>query len=634
MELKQHKKARKAAEIKNLNLVLCGLENVNLNGRGDTFVIFGDWVSEQKYKNNLKDTKLFPFDFDVSEIQTRAEILTQDKQVQKLYLKLLKTLSQSLNSAHNESFSVKQWEIIIGYWLRHYLDALMVRWILCKKVLQLKVNNIFLFETFNENIFPLPATRDDFARFCNSSQRWNQLIISRITENIIDQSCSDLYPPKVYIQPGPLKFSNGFKQEMVFTRWIHRAKNFSKSIIESLCRLLPASILVYSPNLTIYQIILLAFKLKRIPFIYFLRDSSKVSGVYSSSSDVHRGNSIGMASQENISSNLLRTKLQKMLVSKDSFSKLVSELLPVSLPRCYLEDWSKYRQSLKCLNLPKNIEKIYVGSGIITDEILRLFVAEKISDGCEFIISQHGGVYGFSLIQEKTEFVETRIADKWISWGWKSSKLTNVVAGPALKGMIDLNLPSKRDSIFVALPPVRFSPSRMNYSDPYEIVQGHIDFLQSLDKDIKRNVLIRPAPNHRNFEYIKKFEEHFVVSKSGTFEDDLRKSKLFLCTHNATTMLEALYSNFPTIILLPKNKYYTQHYLRDEAIPIINKMKKVGIYFDNTCDAKEKINSIWNDIDNWWGDEAIQSTVSEFCDIYCAKVPEPLESLANIIGIK
>ena len=117
--------------------------------------------------------------------------------------------------------------------------------------------------------------------------------------------------------------------------------------------------------------------------------------------------------------------------------------------------------------------------------------------------------------------------------------------------------------------------------------------------------------------------------------DDLEKSKLFFCTHNSTILLEALSLNFPTIILLPKYRFYTNHYLRSEAIPMIKKMKDVGIYFDDENEARKKINLIWPDIEKWWSQREIQAVVREFCEMYCKSsdnIPDELSKIIHKVG--
>ena len=78
-------------KIKNkvLKLVLSGLENMPNSQTQRDCVIFGDWMSEIMRKNVRHNFQLFPFDFDLNEIQSKQDILIQDKKVRDLYSDLL-----------------------------------------------------------------------------------------------------------------------------------------------------------------------------------------------------------------------------------------------------------------------------------------------------------------------------------------------------------------------------------------------------------------------------------------------------------------------------------------------------------------------------------------------------------------
>ena len=618
----------------NTSLVFCGLENLTNLSKLEKRIVFGEWMSEitQKDTNNVL---LFPFNFNLKEIQTKEDIVAQDEKVRKIYDEILPQIGSILNKMHKENFSTEQWEIIIGYWLRHFLDALMVRWVLVSAALDLDVKKIYLLDSSKNDLCPQPKTRDDFAILCNSSKAWNQFIISKIAREKINANEASIRATVEIvdrIKTNTIKTNAKIKFLSIFRVWF---KNLIKIVIETISRIFPAKILIYSPTLSILEKVSLSIKLKKFPFIYFLRSSSLINkGSYDNGPILNNYNNEAIDYQKEENDSALRNNFSEIMDYEDRFASIVIETIAHNIPRCYVEEWNDLKEGLDKINLPKTVDQIYVGSGIITDEILRLHVARMYEENCEFIISQHGGVYGFSLIQEKTEFVEQRTANKWISWGWESKKIKTVIPGPALKGRNDFRINKKGDSLIVALPPIRFSPSRLNYSDPYEIVKTHIDFIHSLSSSIQEKTIIRPAPNHRAFNYVKEFEKDFTVSKKGTFWDDLSKSKLFLCTHNSTTMLESLYANFPTIILLPKYKYYTQHYLREEALPIIQEMKRVGIYYDDPEKAMEKINSIWGDINLWWESDEVQQTVNKFCQTYCMRSNNNLDLLSKIISEK
>ena len=624
--------SKKNSKNRNLKLVLCGLENITDVSSFHDYVIFGNWMSEDATEDRKINVQLFPFNFDTKEIQTEDNLVEQDQKVVDLYEELIPLLTTSLNKLHDVALSSVQWEAVIGYWLRHFLDAVMVRWALVSSALELDLAHVYLADVSSLEAFPQPKSRDDFAYLCNSSKKWNQFIISKIANTQIENTQKSFSSETLRCLEED-KFIEGDLNKPL-SRASHQVslKNFTKFVIEGLSRLIPAKILIYSPTLTIIEKLKLALKLGKFPYLYFLKDyASIVSRDYSNHPIFLDANKRGYDADNNRVKNI-RTCFEGIIDTDDLFASLIVEILPHSIPRCYVEEWSLLNKVLDDANLPENLDKIYVGSGIITDEILRLYVSRMMVKGTEFIISQHGGVYGFTLVPEKTEFIELRISNKWISWGWTSSITNKVVPGPALKGRLKISNNDSSEGMLIALPPVRFSPSRLNYSDPYEIVQSHVDFINSLDNFISSKVITRPAPNHREFSYVKDFETSFNVAKKGSFNDDLAKSKLFLCTHNATTMLEALRANFPTIIMLPKYKYYTQHYLRKDALPIIQEMKEVGIYFDDAIAARDKVHSIWSDVDAWWYSAEVQEVVNKFCKLYCRKDNNHLDSLVRVIN--
>lgn len=602
------------------NLVLCGLERLKEVDDQAQWTIFGDYMSKYPEQVSRKRVSTFPYDQESLEvIQGRQDITAQDRQVIKLYNKLLASLTKVLNEVHKENMSIRQWELVIGYWLRHFLDAIMVRWVLVESALEREFDQYFLLD--DDFKTPLAITRNDFATLCNDSRLWNQRMLSDIAKQLMPEEKL----AKVKFVSGHSLLCDAVKRKKNNQNAASfGAKHFLKKVLKKIVSFSGTFysgrglMVIYSPILSVTEMLRLAFKLRKIPIIYFLNDYEGCDG------------------RDTV---LDRTELSKINNFSDKFSHFVASAVAEQLPQCYFEQWSALKKQTNQLNLPAYTDMVYVGSGIITDECLRLYVARQVGLGSQFVISQHGGVYGVSLIQEKTEFVEQRVSDKWISWGWSSEEHKNVIPGPNLKPPPKSALskrwaPIKRDSLLVALPPIRFSPSRLNYSDPNEIVDTHIDFLKSLSPSIGDRTIIRPAPNHRAFKYVSDFGKHFELSMNGSFWQDADRSRLFLCTHNATTLLEALSSNFPTVILLPKYRFYTQHYLRSDAQPWFDKLRKVNMYFEDENSARRHIEAIWPDVSAWWNRDELQTARKEFCDNFCQNKTNNLQALAEAIAVE
>ena len=397
----------KIDKTKGVKLALCGIENVSEVVLPSDYVVFGDWMSEIISNEPSHRPQLFPFDFEHKEIQSKNDILDQDKRVRDIYEMLLPLLAVELNKLHNLDSSTKQWEVVIGYWLRHFLDALMVRFVLVSAAMSTDIDHIYMLDVSNIDILPQPESRNAFAVLCNSSKVWNQFIISKIGKLIIENSGTEWSTTSVLVKPSSNSLKNNSKNTKASLNITNLAKSFTKNVIslagKGISRLSPSEILMYSPNLNPYEMVTLACKLRKIPFIYFLKELPSTDGK-NFNSDLFLAGSQG--TQPNLNNhhiNLdMRANFNGLMASDDMFSSLVNELLSHSIPRCYIEGWSQLNKELEVLNLPKTVKQIYVGSGIITDERLRLYVSKMMDKECEFIISQHGGVYGFSLIQEKT----------------------------------------------------------------------------------------------------------------------------------------------------------------------------------------------------------------------------------------
>ena len=92
----------------------------------------------------------------------------------------------------------------------------------------------------------------------------------------------------------------------------------------------------------------------------------------------------------------------------------------------------------------------------------------------------------------------------------------------------------------------------------------------------------------------------------------LQHSKIFVSKYNATTFLETLAMNIPTVIFW--NPSHSE--LRESAIPYFEKLRQVGIFHDNPVSAAEHISNVWESVDKWWGSKILQEVITDFCKIY------------------
>ena len=104
-------------------------------------------------------------------------------------------------------------------------------------------------------------------------------------------------------------------------------------------------------------------------------------------------------------------------------------------------------------------------------------------------------------------------------------------------------------------------------------------------------------------------------------------SRLYVSTYNATTYLESLTMNIPTIIFWNHNHWE----IRESAKPYFEKMKKVGIFHDNPVSAARQINSVWDDVDKWWSSNEVSEVVKIFCNRFSKIYKNPLKKIIKEI---
>ena len=595
-------------------LVLSGLENLQNNDNSAKYVIFGEWMSSipKRYKNN--DIYFFPYNSKSIEVlQSSNEIIQQNRYVTKIYEKLLYRLTKTLNEYHQKSMSLRQWEIILGPWLRHFIDVLWVRWVILRSALNEKYDKIFIIDSEFQKDSIKPNSRNHFSSLVNNSRLWNQNILTKM---IIFKSADSKNIHFSIIKPPMLQSINSIKSnDSIFSFILSFSLNVKyrlKKIIEKTTNYIAGenSIVIYNPYLKIIDIFKLSLKLNKLPVIYFLKQNINFRSVKWDRS-------------------ILYSIIDE---NDDEFSRFVSESLVDQIPSCYFEYWHDLNEHSSKLNLPKSPEIIYTGSGVITDEYFKMYIAKQVGRNVKYIISQHGGAYGVTLIPEKSEFIEQRTADKWISWGWVSNQNKNIVAGSNVKNIKYKKSPrAKGRSLLLGLPPIRLSPSRLNYNEPMELINLHIDLIKAFSPQVKKNVVIRPAPNHINEDYVYKISNGLKLSKENLFYNALLKSRIFITTHNATTFLETLAWNYPTLIILAEShRLNTQSYVRKEAKFMYTKLEEAGMH-KNVDSLASKINDIWPNINEWWNNEEIQKVRRDFCNRYSRVEKGGINTLAELI---
>ena len=159
------------------------------------------------------------------------------------------------------------------------------------------------------------------------------------------------------------------------------------------------------------------------------------------------------------------------------------------------------------------------------------------------------------------------------------------------------------------------------YSIPFgptwlKAINFQIKFIEHLCKEVKAELIIRPYMKDMGWNEAKRFNDQFpeisIDSKSTSWKNVLRNSKLIIETNNQTTFLESIACNIPTVIIL-QEKYWE---MTTEAKQHFKEMEKVNMLFTEAKNAALFINDIYHDPSQWWNRKDVQDVKNKFCEQY------------------
>ncbi len=284
---------------------------------------------------------------------------------------------------------------------------------------------------------------------------------------------------------------------------------------------------------------------------------------------------------------------------------------------------------ISCAAFPKRPRIIYTANAQYGDEAFKFWAASHVEHGVKLIIGQHGGNYGAALWSTQ-ENHESRISDMYVSWGWKRESDSNILPLPsgqlsyASKQirpdpsgrilLIDMTLP--RYSYWLYSIPV--GPQIADY------IKGQEKFIDALSIDARSFLEIRSSAmsdglGWSTYKRWKDFDPKIKIQGPETsLFQSLCGSRLSVVTYNATTILEVLAANFPTIIFWDPNFFE----LRDSAQPYYDELRKVSILHDTPKSAAIKVNEVYEDPMAWWGSPDVQMARENFCRRFAWTSPD------------
>ena len=538
---------------------------------------FKNWLNFSEEEKSYLNTRIPPYHWD-----NDKKFLTDYLFIKERYEESIKLVSENLNTLHGTNKDSRYWEIIIGPWYRTFISLIYERYQQILSLKSLNINSYLSVKQSDNHLVPFD-TRDFYVK--NYQDYWNQNILEEIIHFIFPDLTKNLFT-----------YESDNKKTKKTKKFNKFKKNFKNLLIDFnsyLCK----------NNNTSYNFT----SLSKIEILKL----SLYSNVFPNFFDIP-----SEANNKLIKNNDIRDKFKLTFNSEDQlFNEILSYLIIKYFPLIFLEGFqdAKRKSLRKYPNYPKNILTL---EGYLYADIFKIWAAENVTLGCKYFISQHGGNFGISMVNDTEEF-QIKVSDHFYSWGWSIDNKIKVLPSSKLersknkkydkKGSILLQI-NEWPRYSYRLSSVPHGPQQLDY---FEEVY---DFVDKTDLYLKEKIKIKFLDFKYGFNIKNKFEKlnkNIFLDKNISYLKALSQSRLSIVTTNSTCLLESLTFNIPTIIVF--NKFFK---VRKSSESILERLIEAKILFNSFHKVRLYLEKNILDIDKHWKSKKIQALRKDFLDIY------------------
>tara|TARA_B110000977_G_scaffold47332_1_gene64312 strand:- start:21972 stop:23717 length:1746 start_codon:yes stop_codon:yes gene_type:complete len=504
--------------------------------------------------------------------------------LKKFSFSILDRLTPILNKIHGVKYSRKYWIFLLFPWLLSYVSIIFDRWETISKIKKKKSCFVF-FNRYNE--------------FSQKILDYNHLL--KISQT--DEWNEKLYFDIVRYKNLDYRFINNNKISK--NKKIDLNVSFFKKYTYFLLRIIFFIVNIFVKKASRKNLIIdtnfgyffyRKFLNKNI-YTYGLSFAEKINNFY-------LGVSTDLKSRKKFIEGI-----HYKISEKKSFSSFFNKILKNDFPTVYLENYNYLNNPICKKTQYKSITTSFMHFQSISDKFQ---YAKHIINKTKLFILEHGG--SLPAFKEIFNF-EEMIANKKFTFYKPILKKQKKIKFNVHEYKI-LNIKKtlgKNCSIFCGETPM------WNYRVQYYATSSQslytyrllVSFIKNLDKNIQTKCKIKTKTilNGFNFKwhYRKEFKDD-IIYKKNSIVDFIQDSKILILSYPETTLIEAILSNRPFILLYSK-KFYERH---SSTKKIIIKLKKNKIIFFSAVKAANHINKYWKDPYSWFGLTDVQDCLEEF----------------------
>ena len=502
-----------------------------------------------------------------------------------LYEELLLELVLELNNYHGVNHTERYWRIVIGPWLERFIIVIFDRW----SMLNIAIND---YNITSCNIIKRDknsALTKDIKDFfnCINGDDWNEAIFAELLNLIPNNIELNIVSDDGVLAKRDCSYINLFIKttKKILTNIIGKVNNLFNQERDIFC---------------FYTYVPFVYNLKlqiangQFPQIWFSVKHSKYEG-----------------------SLVDRPITLKRCTTNDEFRNILYKILVKHIPVIYIENYKSLVHKSKNMPWPDKPKTIFTSNSIWEDDLFKVWAAHKVENGSIMVLGQHGGHYGSTSLffSERHEF---KISNKWLSWGWSDDNEDKVIPVGNIKV---IGKKQKHNSngvgliVGLSIPRFFYQMQCLPMAEQYlSYLEDQFDFYDYLPVEIQREIIIKLGGEDHNWSTKVRWEDRFkdvnIYKSNHSFNKIVRDSRVVISTYNATTFLETLALNVPTVIFWSPNIFQVNNDFEND----LKLLMSAGIFHASPKSAAIHLQNIWNNVDGWWYSKNTQKSRKEFCE--------------------
>ena len=540
----------------------------------DNSLNLGAWIVSEKYSNN----RLIGYHWN-----DRLKLYKDYQHTKQIYKKYLNIVTDYLNEYHDLNEDVNYWNLIVGFWLWTYIQISFDRW----ECIKVAISEFNIKRAVILNYCEDDLIKNDSKDYFNNLtlDYYNNGLFSRILKDMGIQTCTET---QHNLENAKIKVSNSFYRKNIL---------FLIKYLTKFNKLTLSQSYLGRQREIIFSLMNISF-----PFSYYEVDTIKSNSKYERVISRHK---------------------------VDNFNDYLGKYLFHDIPSVFMEDYQINMEYAKKI-FPNNSKYILTSNSYHTNDLFKIWCAGQKKDGAKLFIGQHGGNFGTALFNTSEEY-QIDVSTKYLTWGWESNN-PKVEKFNIIKN-ININYNNGKDKILLItmeMPRISYYLYSSVLNEQWELYfNDQIKFINKLNPLLQKKLIIRLKERKDGWSSKARFlnaSNSYMFDEQNYFKS-IKESNIVVCTYNAATFLETMSSNIPTVMFWNPNHWE----LRIEAQSYWNDLELVKIFHRDPTSAAAHINNIYNNIDDWWNSNTVLAVRKDFCDRYCRKDSNYLETLNKIM---